>query len=76
MTFKEKVMASRCFNNWMPITQRLALRGNNLRILQHGFTVAMNIGLDRWERQTGFSERNKILIRELVDQHYKNQTIK
>tara|TARA_R100000781_G_scaffold113591_1_gene82412 strand:+ start:13184 stop:13411 length:228 start_codon:yes stop_codon:yes gene_type:complete len=65
-SFRERLMETEYFNGLPKVVQKIALQKNNLNHIEHGYNVAMNIGFDKWESQSGFSFRNKEIIRELI----------
>ena len=66
-SFRERVMATESFSSWPSVVQKITLSRNNMNHIQHGLTVAENIGYKKWESQSGFSHRNKELIKELLN---------
>lgn len=65
--FRDAVMQTECYQSMTPIAQVLSLKRNNLNHLEHGYNVAMNIGYDKWEAQSGFSFRNKEIVKQLLN---------
>ncbi len=66
-SFRQKIMETNAYKSWIPVLQKIAMSRNNINHVKHGFTVAGNIGYKKWESQCGFNQRNKDLIKELLE---------
>lgn len=67
-SFREKVAETETFKKWSPVVKKISMTRNNLCKIEHGMTVATNIGFKKWERQTDSHPRNVELIKELLGQ--------
>lgn len=65
-TFKEKIEGTKTFLELNSIQQKMTLSKTNRIHLEHGVTVAKNIGLSRWKEICQFSERNIKIVQEII----------
>lgn len=68
LSFREKVKQTESFKSWGKVVQKVTLSRNNMNHIEHGLTVAKNIGYMKWEKQCQFNNRNKELVKELYNQ--------
>jgi hypothetical protein len=66
-SFRDTVMQTDSFKSWTKIVQKISLTRNNLSHIEHGYTVAKNLGYKKWSAQCNFSFRNKELVQELLN---------
>lgn len=63
--FTEKIKGTKTFMQLNSLQQEMTLSKTNRSHLEHGVTVAKNIGLDRWKQICQFSERNLKIVEEI-----------
>ena len=66
-SFKDKVRESETFKSWTPIVQKISLSRNSLKPISDAVTIATNIGVEKWEKQTAMKYRNIELVKELLN---------
>lgn len=66
-TFRQQVEATQAFQNLSPIQQNIAGQKQNIKLLENGYNVAMNKGYDYWADNFNQCERNKSIVKELID---------
>ncbi len=71
---REQIMETKAFQDATKMLQSLTLNRTNSKWIQHGVNVSVNIGFDKWNKQTEASFTNTKIIKELVDNYLtKNQ---
>ncbi len=64
---REQVEATYFFQSLNRTVQILAKRTQNIQTIQHGFTVASNIGFEKWNQITGDRYYNRMIVKELIE---------
>lgn len=65
-TFKEKIEGTKTFRQLNIVQQKMTISKTNRNHLEHGVTVAKNIGLDRWKQICQFSDRNMKIVEDIL----------
>jgi hypothetical protein len=66
-SFRDKVMATDYFMSLSKVIQTITLKRNNLLHIEHGYNVSKNRGYDYWERTSNAMQRNKEIVKELLE---------
>ncbi|MBN8565256.1 MAG: hypothetical protein J0M25_00790 [Flavobacteriales bacterium] len=66
-TFREKVEATPTYKSLEPIQKESTLNRSTLKQLEDGFTIATNIGFQKWKTQSGLTERNIRIVYDLLN---------
>jgi hypothetical protein len=67
-SFRQKVEATATYKSLNTVQKEFALSKANLKHLEDGLTIAINIGFEKWKNQSGYSERNSNLVYDLINQ--------
>lgn len=67
MSIREKVVQTSTYKSLNPLQRDMILKKANLQKLEHAVTVAGNIGLDESLNQSGLTDRNKNIIRDIFN---------
>lgn len=63
---REEIENTEFFKSLDPTIKILARRSKNIQSIQHGVTVAKNIGFEKWNAQTGDRYYNRMIVKELI----------
>ena len=66
VAFKDKIRATEMYGSLIPVLRTIILKRNNVAHIQHGYTVAKNVGLPKWKKQTNYKERNIVIIEQIL----------
>lgn len=50
------------------VQRKIALNKTNRLVIENGYKVACHLGFKKWEQQSGFNNRNKQIVKELLEQ--------
>lgn len=71
---REQIIETKAFQETTKMLQNLTLNRTNSKWIQHGVNVSVNIGFEKWNKQTEASFTNTKIIKELVENYLiKNQ---
>lgn len=66
MNFRVKIESTRVYKELNFIQRENVMKRANRLKIEHGYNVAMNIGLEQWEKQSAYNVHNSEIIKELV----------
>lgn len=64
----QQVMNTNHFKSMSKIRQKLYKTRNNVKAIENGVNVSLNIGFDKWQEQTQSNWDNIQIIKELLKQ--------
>lgn len=67
MNLRSKIENTNTFKSLNPVQRTMTLAKTNLKHIEHGVTVAKNIGYEKWCEICQFTERNKNIVKELIN---------
>lgn len=67
MNIKEKIEQTQTFKSLNSVQRTLTLQKTNVQHIEHGVNVAKNIGFTKWERICQFTDRNKNIVKQIID---------
>lgn len=50
------------------VQREMTLKKTCRLVIENGYKVAKHLGYEAWEKQSGFSSRNKNIVKELLEQ--------
>ena len=65
---RQQIMATEMYQGLSPILQSMTLRRGSVLKIENGVNVAMNIGYEKWEKQSDFLYRNRMIVKEIVEE--------
>ena len=51
-----------------PILKKMTMQKTNVHCIQHGVNVAINIGFENWDKQTGTRYTNRMIVKEIYEE--------
>lgn len=67
MDIKEKIEQTQTFKSLNSVQKKLTLQKTNVQHIAHGVNVATNIGFEEWVKICQFTERNKNIVQEILN---------
>jgi len=66
MISRETIEATEVYKGLKPSLQELALKRKNREEIEHGYNVALNRGVENWERLVNPTYINRRIVNELI----------
>ena len=65
--FKYLIKETDAYKKLNSIQKEIIMKRQNRLVIENGYEVAKNIGVEKWEKQSNFNYRNKGIIMELIE---------
>jgi len=65
--FRDKIRSTDTFKSLGGVAKKITLARNNVAHINYGYTVAKNIGYKKWEKEFNYNNRNKLIIKNILD---------
>lgn len=65
--FKEEIKETKTYKSLTKFLKTFTLKRNSIKILEHGVTVATNIGYEKWEKQSNYHWRHKEIVNDILN---------
>ena len=69
--FKGTLLKTDYFKSLSSVIQKITFSRNNLKHIHRGYLVAKRIGFKKFEKEFNYTERNLLLIKEILDHESK-----
>lgn len=66
MSIRDKMIETPTYKKLDQSQQNVLLKKESVRQIEHGFNVATNIGVDKWESLSGLNDRQKNIVKDLL----------
>lgn len=63
-----RIQQTETYNSLSLMMKQLIIKRQSRLVIEHAYNVATHIGYDAWEKQSGFCNRNKNIVKELLAQ--------
>ena len=65
---RKNIESTDFYNQLTPILKKMTMQKTNVHGIQHGVNVAIIIGFENWDKQTGTRYTNRMIVKEIYEE--------